>query len=246
MRRNIKGKKPKKYRKSFMKKLIIKFIALAIFILLIVISITLDRKIMPTVMTIAHIKANTITTEAISKAISDTFKEKNIIAQDLVMYDYNENGEVISWSINTPLINELSADIVVRVSKQLENMPSTSIKVPLGNLIGNSMFANIGPEINVKILQIGSAVINYDREFKSTGINQINHTVWLNIDTMIQIVIPLASDKIKVSRKVILIDKVLSGKVPPNYVDTTRDNVLDADFQDPFEEAIPFEYPSVN
>jgi len=234
VKKTLKGRKPKKHRK----KLICKFRIALFFIFSIVISIviylSLDKKIMPIVMNMAYIKANTIATHAISNAINDVFKE--VTVQDLVIYDYNEGGEVISWTLNTPVVNELSANIITGVSKELEEVSPATFKVPLGNITGNRIFANVGPEIGIKVLPLGTAVINYDREFRSTGINQINHTVWLNIDTMVQVVIPLSSEQIKVSRKVILIDKVLSGKVPPTYVE----------FHDPFKEPKIFDYSPIN
>lgn len=245
MRKSLRGKKPKKIRKISLLKIKVFIIILLICILAAFIYVRLDQKIMPMVMTMAHMKANAIATEAISRAINNAFKEKNITAQDLVLYDYDENGDIVSWTINTPMINELCADIVVGISKELESIPTTTLKIPLGSLSDSKIFANIGPKLNIKVLPTGAATINYDKEFRSTGINQINHTVWLNVDTMVQVVVPLASDQIRVTRKVVLVDKVLSGKVPPSYVDTTRESVLDAELQDPFEEPRSFEYPSV-
>lgn len=245
MRKRLKGKKPKKIKKTSILRMEVVMVLILIFVVILLIYNRIDKKIMPTVMTMAHIKANTIATQAISTAINKSFKEKNLNAQDLVIYDYNENGEIVSWSINTPVINELCADIVVGISEQLENTPDTTIKVPLGNISNSKMLANIGPKINIEVLPTGSAVINYDKEFRSTGINQINHTVWLNVDTMVKVVIPMSSEEIRVTRKIILVDKVLSGKVPPSYVDTTKDSIMDAELENPFEEPESFEYPSV-
>ena len=50
----------------------------------------LNNKLIPTAMTIAHIKANSIATQTISNAINESFRKKNITAQDLVIYDYND------------------------------------------------------------------------------------------------------------------------------------------------------------
>lgn len=245
MRKSLRGKKPKKYRKKALLKLKILTFILIICTLFAFIYIRLDRQIMPTVMTMAHIKANAIATDAISRAVNNAFKDNNITVQDLVIYDYDENGNIVSWTINSPKINELCADIVVGISKELESLSETSLAIPLGSLTDSKIFANIGPKLNIKVLPAGDATINYDKEFRSTGINQINHTVWLNVDTRVQVVVPLASEQIRVTRKVILLDKVLSGKVPPSYVDTTKDSTLDADLQDPFEDPIDFEYPYV-
>ena len=245
MRRDIRGRKPRRLKKKSKKKVEAIIVFILILILLFLFYKRLNNKLIPTAMTIAHIKAKSIATEAISNAINESFRKKNITAQDLVIYDYNDEGEIVSWSINTPIINELCADIAVSITKQLEDTPKTTIKIPLGNISEGKIFANLGPKINIQVLPTGSAIINYDKEFRSTGINQINHTVWLNVDTMVKVVIPMSSEEIRVSRKVILVDKVLSGKVPPSYVDTTKDSIMDAELADPFDPPTTFEYPSV-
>ena len=61
----------------------------------------------------------------------------------------------------------------------------------------------------------------------AAGINQVNHKVWLDIDTTVQVVVPLFADQIHISRRIVLIDKMVSGKVPPNYVNVLPNNVLD-------------------
>jgi hypothetical protein len=43
----------------------------------------------------------------------------------------------------------------------------------------------------------------------------------------VQVVVPLFSDQIVVKRRVVLIDKVISGDVPPNYVNVPDQNILD-------------------
>ena len=62
--------------------------------------------------------------------------------------------------------------------KAIRRYSKDNDKIPLGNISEGKIFANLGPKINIQVLPTGSAIINYDKEFRSTGINQINHTVW--------------------------------------------------------------------
>lgn len=203
------------------------FAILCIIAIVSVIYIQLDREVMPTVMAMAEIQGNTVATQAINEAITQTLTGSKATMDDLLSYDYNDVGELISWNINSILINNLCSDIVTKSMQALQNIGTVAFKIPLGNLTGSRIFANLGPEMSVKVLPVGTVEVNYDNEIRSTGINQVNHTVWLDVEATVQVVVPLFSDQIHVKRRVILIDKVISGKVPPSYVNVPKDDILD-------------------
>ena len=200
-------------------------IIIAIFSL---IYIQLDREVMPTVMAMAKLHGQTVVTKAINEAVSQSLKGTQVTEQDMLSYDYNDQGELVSWNVNSILINTLCADMVEKANTALQNLGEVTFKIPLGNMTGSRIFANLGPDITVKVLPIGTVQIDYDNDIRSTGINQVNHTVWLDIDATIQVVVPLFSEQIRVTRRVMLIDKMISGKVPPSYVNNLPNHVLDA------------------
>ncbi|OON97228.1 MAG: sporulation protein YunB [Candidatus Epulonipiscium fishelsonii] len=191
------------------------------------IYIQLDEEILPTVMAMAELETTSIATEAINVAITETLLTNQITIEDLLTYDYNDDGELISWNVNSILINNLCNEIVSKCAKELKNIGTIVFQIPLGNATGSRLFANLGPEIKVEIMPIGTVTVDYENNIKETGINQINHTVWLDIKTTLQVVSPLFSNQIKVDRKIMLIDKILSGAVPPNYVNIPEEDFLD-------------------
>lgn len=191
------------------------------------IYIQLDKEVMPTVMAMAKMKATSIATEAINESISQTLASSQTTVDDLLSYDYNDSGELISWNVNSILINTLCADIVSKSMEELQNIGTVSFKVPLGNLTGSRIFANMGPDISIQVLPVGTMKIDYDNRIQSTGINQVNHTVWLDIEVTIQVVVPLFSEQVVVQRRFMLIDKVISGKVPPSYVNIPEQDILE-------------------
>ncbi|OOB77212.1 MAG: sporulation protein YunB [Epulopiscium sp. Nuni2H_MBin003] len=182
---------------------------------------------MPTILAMSELEATTVATSAINDAIAQALSANQATIEDLLYYDYNDAGELISWNVNSILINNLCADIVSICTTELHNLGTIPFKIPLGNLTGSRIFANLGPEITVEILPLGTIEVDYKNDIKSTGINQVNHTVWLEIKATIQIVVPLFSHQAEVTRKVMLIDKVISGAVPPNYVEVPKESILD-------------------
>lgn len=228
MRRNIKGRKPRKNKSK--KKRIGAYFCILIAVLslsFIFIYTYLDKQILPIVVAMSQLKIKTIATQSINDAVKKTLVEKKINTDELVTYFYNEKGEIVSCGIDTISINEICADVITKIADEVNKYSDETIPIPSGNLIGSNIFANTGPNIDVKILPFGTATINYDREFKATGINQINHRVWLNIETTMQVVVPLASEKVTVTQQVTLVDRIISGTVPPNYVNVPDKNILD-------------------
>lgn len=203
---------------------------ISIFIIIAIISILysqLDRQIIPTVMAMAKIRANSVATKSINQGITQALLTNQTTMQDLIAYDYNDSGELVSWNVNSIVINNLCANIVENTMDELQNIGVVKFKIPLGNATGSRLFANLGPEISVDILPVGTVKVNYDNAIRSTGINQVNHTVWLDVEATVQVVVPLFTDQIIVKRRIMLIDKVISGKVPNNYVNVPEKDMLE-------------------
>lgn len=224
-RRYLKGRRPHNKKRKLHLRLLI-FLSIFTFFGIYTYEY-LNQQILPTLLAIAEMKVRTIATTVINEAVKNVIIENNINTDELVTYYFNEAGEVVSVGINTIQINALSAEIVEKITEDFDKLGIERIEVPFGNIIGSNVVANSGPNIGIEILPVGTTSISYDREFQSTGINQINHRVWLNINTTLQVVVPMATDKLTISQEFTLVDRVLSGVVPPNYIQVPKENALD-------------------
>ena len=101
--------------------------------------------------------------------------------------------------------------------EDLVKLPDEKIGIPLGAVMNWGFFANIGPEIPFTLIPMGAVKVDYDSQFLSVGINQINYKIWLNIAMELKIVNPLYQENITLERKIMLADIVFSGKVPEHY-----------------------------
>jgi len=178
----------------------------------------INKEVMPVVRSLAKSQANMIAVKAINTGVNKTLRANKVTTQDLLFYDYNEAGEIVSWNVNSIRINELCTEVAEVIVADLNEVGDIQLKVPLGVLAGAQMFSNVGPNINIKVLPKGTANIDYKNQLRATGINQVNHVVWLEIELKMQIIIPLSSEEMVVKRKVVLVDKVISGQVPTHYL----------------------------
>lgn len=222
-RRDIGGKRPRRQRKT---KILPFLILISFMVVLLFFYYQFEKSIMPSVLAMAEFKAKTIATAAINDSINETLNEAGITSMDLVTYVSGKDGK-ITVQVNTILINEIMSKVIKNLDNKFEEIKVYNLSVPLGNLTGSELLANYGPIIDVMIMPIGTATIDYDREFRDTGINQVNHRVWLDIRTEIQIVVPMATKQIFIGQKFVLVDHIWEGQVPPNYITVPKENVLD-------------------
>lgn len=185
-----------------------------------------ERVFLPTVISISEYQIRTMSTEVINKAVDETIKKLELKPESLVTYYYDHNGDFQSIGVNSVLINQISSEIIYSINDQMEDYNEEILEIPLGKLLGDSVFANTGPNIHVKIQPYGTAITNYQSSFESTGINQINHKIWINVQLMMQVVIPFDQTKVTISQDITMIDRVINGQIPDQYINVPQDEVL--------------------
>ena len=122
-----------------------------------------------------------------------------------------------TYKANTALINQFCTDISICATNELQKYPKEMIRIPIGAASGFSLLANKGPSIPFTLQPISAVKTDYQTEFVSVGINQINYKIWLNLSMDMKVVNPLYQETITLSRKIMLCDLVFSGKVPEHY-----------------------------
>ena len=213
-------RKIKRYKKiRFSLRKIYVFLIVSAVISSIICSISFfNQRIIPSVIEIVRIEAQSDINRLLNDSIKKISDELGLNSSDFYTKSVDNSGKINSFSVNTILINEVCARIAADVSAKLSDSSVQTISVPMGMLLGIDIFANKGLKYNVKILPKGNTLVDYETEFKSAGINQVNFQIWLTADSKIQIVNPLQGEEISVSRKIALVNAVINGEVPPAYI----------------------------
>lgn len=202
----------------------LKLILLPLFLIFLSVAalIVFDQKILPAAMTISHIQAKAQANQVIDSSIQETIEQMKVTSSDF--FAGNMTTGMNAFSVNTILINELCSRLSVCMTNKVMNISDEKITVPLGALTGTGIFSNLGPEIPFYIRPMGQAQADYETSFVSVGINQTNFRIWLNVRIEIQIVNPLSQEKVLLTRKIMLVDTVIHGEVPSQYLDLGGQN----------------------
>ncbi len=197
-------------------------IAVAFFVLSIYGFIWVDKNIKPTVLAISEVQARKIATQAINEAVKNKIKD-DIKYKDLIFVNFDKDGKVTMMQANTIMMNSIASDVALEVQENIRNVASKPVKIPIGNALNSQLFK--GPNINITIVPQGTVSVDFTTEFAESGINQTIHKVYLVIITEIRVIVPLASDVIKIVTNIPVAETIIVGDVPESYVFIPEDEV---------------------
>ena len=165
----------------------------------------------------ATMRASTAT--AVNDAVFYTLTDE-MRYDDLVNVTRNERGEIVSVSANALKINKIARDTASISQANLKNLSLNGIPVPIGALTGIEALAGVGPSVHFKIIPVISVNCDFSSEFMSVGINQIKHSIYLNVVTSISIVMPSRTEKFHVVTDILVGEFILVGSIPDTYLQT--------------------------
>lgn len=210
--------KCKKNRKKIVKILMI------IFIIFIAISSYFSFYVNPTICEANTAKIKSSTVSIIDSAIYGTLAKNDY--DDLIAITKDSDGKIVLMQVNSKNANKLNNDIVSDIQSNLNSNTRISCLVPLGNFTGITSLSGVGPNINLKIVPIGSVHTNFVSQFISVGINQSFHKIYINISVDVCVLLPLYTKTITVKNQIMVAETVIVGEVPATYLNT--DNLTNA------------------
>jgi len=203
-------KRRRPYKKAF-------FIIVTI-TLLIGILILLDIKLRDVFFDIAEVKAVQIATEAMYKSLQKEATDENLQYQDLISIHKDSEGRITLMQANTLIVNKIASSATIAVQKALEDLRWQTFSIPFGQVLGIPILANFGPKVRYSIMQVGTVRFSITDKFDSAGINQTKHTIYLNLDTNVRIVIPSKTGETVVSTQVPLTESIIVGGIPNTFI----------------------------
>ena len=193
------------------------------FFLLIIIAIFsyLNNVVNPVIIESSGAKTRSLSQKAVEQAIYDTIQGEEIY-DNLVMIARNDDGKVIYISTNALQINMLARKLVKAAQENLETLGGKGINIPLGTFTGMPIFVGRGPNVNVKLLPIGSISIKFSSEFVNAGINQTNHRIYLTVTSNVSVILPTGNQTIKTTTQVMIAESIIVGEIPSTYLNSTN------------------------
>ena len=191
--------------------------ALLLLLLLLALFLLIDRNFRPLVFSLAEARSAAMASQVLSGALAEAI-EDGVTYEDLMNVKMDQNGQVALLSSNTMAMNRLATRAGDAALRRLNNMSSERVTVPLGAVLGTTLFSGSGPGVPVSIVPIGSIFTDFATEFEACGINQTRHKVYLQVTANIRIVIPTGAKTTQVSANMLVAESIIVGRVPEGFV----------------------------
>jgi len=193
------------------------FIALFIFfILLIQTLVFLEKRLAPTLLILASQKAEQLAKEAITDAVTKRISQQGVDFNQIVMIEKDNEGRIQAYQFNYREYARIVGETTARVQNRLKEFESEKVDrtIPLGLATGNSFLAQMGPELPVTFVPIGSVKTRLETELDEAGINMVLATVYIFVEVDLRIVIPFATEEKTVTTKIPITHSLIIGDVP--------------------------------
>ena len=175
-----------------------------------------EIRLRPTLVSWAKARAEQIATVAIQSAVSESLA-KTIRTEDLVFWKQDIQGALVAAQYDMAEINRVVAQATLRVYDVLKTIGDERIPMPLGQVFGSSLLAAWGPTLYIKLIPVGTVKTNPYASFKSGGINQVWHRIYLDIKAQVRIVVPTLVEDAVIETQVPIAEEILMGRVPEVY-----------------------------
>ena len=146
-----------------------------------------------------------------------TIVMENYKYEDLAVAIKDDNGKIQMIKLNIIPVNEIISDVAINIQDELNNLDSTLLEIRLGSFSGIKLLSGMGPKINIRISSIGNIETNLKSEFKSAGINQTLHQIYLEIECEIAVLTPYDSVSEKIKNQILIAESIIVGDIPSSY-----------------------------
>ena len=167
----------------------------------------------------AKYKVQSVVTQAANQAIIEQLEQSPLSYGDLITVQRNQQGEITLLSYNALEVNRLKSQITATVISKVQMIDKAHLYIPIGNISNLDIFNNKGPLLHFVITPAAFVETDIESEFETTGINQVNHRIFIVLKISASALIPNYSADVKFQTRVCVAQTVIVGKVPENISD---------------------------
>ena len=224
--------------KRYKEKKISSYISMSI--ILVVISLILsfividyfDKRVNEILFPMAESQTRKVVAMIINKSCSNVN-----IGDNLYEINKDSNNEIKMLTYNsfevTKLINQVTTNIENMISdiengkldyygNILDKEGGVIAEIPFGVIFGNSLLANVGPKIKLRLNLLGDIISNIETEVKPYGINNAYVEIRIHLTITARIVLPFVSEKVVISNLIPLSMNIVQGNIPEAYISSYR------------------------
>lgn len=201
-------------RQLFYRKGALIFKAVCVFIALTIAVLLLDARLRPAIYDLASLEAYAAASNTINAAVEKTLAENAPSYSELVTVNYSAGSEITGITTDIVKLNLFKSQVTKAIDAAFRESGKTQVSVSLGTASGITLFAGMGPYVDVDIGLASSTQSDFENVFSSAGINQTQHSIMLVIETTVMLTLPGKRITKSVETSFCVAQTVIVGSVP--------------------------------
>ncbi|MBQ8589157.1 MAG: sporulation protein YunB [Firmicutes bacterium] len=180
----------------------------------------------PTLGAIAELHVRTMIHRSVNEAVAEEFPAGRT-KTGLMGVQSSSDGKVTMIQADMTEVNQITASLTGKIQKKVASLGEERISVPLGNVLGSQILAQMGPSMELRVIPVGTAEVGFKTDFESSAINQTRHRIYLEVRCTARIMAPFSVTKIETENEILLAETVIVGDTPQSYVFVPEESILD-------------------
>lgn len=157
---------------------------------------------------------------ALNNAYQKTVEEMTSLGySDFVTVTKDSDGKISFISVDMLKVNNVMSFISTVVLEEMQSIATDGVDVPLGAFSGILLLGDNGKDVNIEVETVGIAECNFRSDFETVGINQVRHTLYIDIVAIANVVLPLYANDVFCESSLLLCENVIVGEVPEFYLE---------------------------
>lgn len=174
----------------------------------------------PLILSTAEATITAKTTLAVNNAVLDIMTGE-VSYDQLISVEKDSNGDIALITSNSQLINQLARQTALSVQDSIDGLGEVGVEIAIGTLSGLPLLTGKGANVSIDVEPVGSVVCTFVSEFKTAGINQTLHQIYLIVDSEVTILLPTMQKVVTTNTPVLVSESIIVGKVPDTYLQGT-------------------------
>lgn len=159
------------------------------------------------------------TVRALNNAYQKTVEEMTLLGySDFVDITYDSSGEINLIGVDMLKVNNVMSYLSTVALDEMQAIATDGVDVPLGAFSGILLLGDSGNAVKIEVETVGIAECNFRSVFDSVGINQVRHSLYIDIVASANVVLPLYAKDVFCESSLLLCENVIVGKVPEFYL----------------------------
>lgn len=159
---------------------------------------------------------------AATVGIEKSLETDRVRYADLIKFGRDGNGNIVSVTTDAYYLNKIGNNIGDEVDRQINEMKSYILRIPVGVLFSEQFINGRGPKVPLIFVMTGITTTDFDNEFTAAGVNQTHHRIMMNIKINTYVIHSGNVTVVPYETNVCIAESIVVGITPQTFAEIIR------------------------